>query len=199
MRVKYNRVSTLNQTGERFSLDKDDYDLVLFDRVSGKVKFSLRENGCRLMKLVEQDKVTEIVIEEFSRVGRNTGDVISTLEWFDEKGVNVVVRNLGIQSRPNGKRNPIWKMLSSVLSSIYEMELENIKERTQTGRMVYVQNGGKLGRPTNSSESNSKFLKKHKVLKIRELLERGLRYSEIQRIVGCSPNLIRKVKTIVSE
>ena len=30
----------------------------------------------------------------------------------------------------------------------YVIELENIKERTMLGRQVYVQRGGKLGRPT---------------------------------------------------
>jgi len=51
--------------------------------------------------------------------------------------VNVSIRNIGLQSRPNGKKNPIWKMISSVMSSLYEMELENIAERTATGRQVF--------------------------------------------------------------
>ena len=33
------------------------------------------------------------------------------------------------------------------------MELENIKERTTAGRVAYVQNGGKLGKPKGSNES----------------------------------------------
>lgn len=60
---------------------------------------------------------------------------------------NIVVRNISLESRPNGKKNPIWKMISSVMSSLYEMELENIKERTHYGRIMSVKNGGKLGRP----------------------------------------------------
>jgi len=32
MRIKYNRTSTLLQDGKRFELDKDLYDLTLFDR-----------------------------------------------------------------------------------------------------------------------------------------------------------------------
>ena len=31
MKIKYNRTSTINQDGERFKLDKDFYDLTLFD------------------------------------------------------------------------------------------------------------------------------------------------------------------------
>ena len=194
MKVKYNRVSTLQQTGDRFSIDKENYDLVLFDKVSGTIPFNERPKGIELVNLIKNNKVSELVVEEFSRLGRNTGDVIRTLEWLDENEVNVVIRNLGLQSRPNGKKNPIWKMISSVMSSLYEMELENIKERTMVGRQVYVQKGGKVGRPDGTSESTKQFLSKPKNQEIVKLLQRGLKYSEIQKILGCSPKTIKKVK-----
>jgi DNA invertase Pin-like site-specific DNA recombinase len=196
MRVKYNRVSTLQQTGDRFSVDKENYDLVLFDKVSGTIPFNERPKGIELVNLVKNKKVSELVVEEFSRLGRNTGDVIRTLEWLEEHEVNVVIRNLGLQSRPNGKKNPIWKMISSVMSSLYEMELENIKERTMFGRQVYVQKGGRLGRPDGTSESTKQFLSKPKNQDIVKLLERGLKYSEIQKILECSPKTIKKVKEL---
>ena len=50
------------------------------------------------------------------------------------------------------------------------------------------------GRQIGTKESNEKFLYKPKNQEIFKLLERGLKYSEIQKIVGCSPNLIKKVK-----
>lgn len=102
MKIKYNRLSSLSQTGNRLSDDKTHYDLVLLDRVSGSVGFKERPKGKELSNLVEQGKVSELWVEEFSRLGRNTGDVIKTLEWLEEKEVNVIVRNLGLQSRPNG-------------------------------------------------------------------------------------------------
>ena len=119
LRVKYNRVSTLQQTGDRFTIDDEKYDLVLFDRISGSVPFKDRPKGKEIVEMVEQGKVSEIVTEEFSRLGRNTGDVIRTLEWMEENEINVVVRNIGLQSRPLGKKNPVWKMISSVMSSLY--------------------------------------------------------------------------------
>jgi DNA invertase Pin-like site-specific DNA recombinase len=114
-------------------------------------------------------------------------------------GVNVRVRNVGLESRPQGKKNPIWKMISSVMSSLYEMEKENILERTKTGRQVYVLNGGKLGRPKGTHENVKRFLNKPKNVEIQKLLGRGLRYSEIQRIVDCSPRTISKVKKLMGE
>jgi len=109
MRIKYNRVSTLNQSGERFKVDEGKYDKVILDKVSGSIPFQERDGGIEIKKLVEQGKLKELVLEELSRCGRNTGDVINTLEWLDENEINVAVRNIGLESRPNGKKNPIWK------------------------------------------------------------------------------------------
>jgi len=199
MRIKYNRVSTIGQSGDRYSLDTDTYDLTLLDKVSGSVSFRDREFGRQVIEMVGRGELKELVVEEFSRLGRNTGDVISTLEYLDSMGVNVRVKNVGLESRPQGKKNPIWKMISSVMSSLYEMEKENILERTKTGRQVYVMNGGKLGRPKGTHENVKRFLNKPKNVEIQKLLGRGLRYSEIQRIVDCSPRTISKVKKLMGE
>ena len=197
MRVKYNRVSTFQQTGNRFTADNEKYDLTLLDKVSGIVEFKEREKGKLLAKLVDEGKVTELTVEELSRLGRNTGDCIRVLEWLDEKGVNVVIRNLGIQSRPNGNKNPIWKMITSVMSSLYEMELENIRERTLVGRQVYVLKGGKLGRPANTNESNLEFLNKDSSQKIRKALEKGLTVREVSKVAEVSTRTVMKVKKLL--
>lgn len=196
MKIKYNRVSTFQQSGDRFSADNDNYDLVLLDKVSGSVGFKDRPKGKEVSKLVDEGKVKELVVEEFSRLGRNTGDVIKTLEWLEEKEVNVTVRNVGLQSRPNGKKNPIWKMISSVMSSLYEMELENIKERTMVGRQVYLQKGGILGRPLGSNESELIFLQKEMSLNVIKSLKKGLTIREASKVVGVSTRSVMKVKKV---
>lgn len=200
MKVKYNRVSTLQQTGNRFTVDNNNnYDLVLLDKISGSVAFKDRPKGIELTKLIDAGKVTELVLEEFSRIGRNTADVISTLNWLDSKEINVTVRNLGLQSRPNGVKNPIWKMISSVMSSLYEMELENIRERTSVGRIIYVQNGGKLGRPSGTAENNKSFLDKPKSQQIIKCLKKGLTIREISKVVDTSTKTVIKVKSLIAE
>lgn len=199
MKVKYNRVSTLQQSGNRFSIDEEKYDLTLLDKVSGSVPFKERPKGEEVVKLVEEGKITELVVEEFSRLGRNTGDVIKTLEWLEEHEVNVNIRNNGLQSRPNGKKNPIWKMISSIFSSLYEMELENIKERTMTGRMVYVQNGGRLGRPEGACEGERKFIEKVKSREIVKYLNKQRTIREICKCTDSSNKTVIKVKRIAKK
>lgn len=196
MKVKYNRVSTLQQSGDRFTADTDSYDLVLMDKVSGSVGFKERPKGKELIKLVEEGQVTDLIIEEYSRLGRNTGDCIRTLEWLEEKNINVIVRNLGIQSRPNGKKNPVWKMMSAVMSSMYELELENIKERTMVGRQVYVQKGGILGRPKGSNQNEFEFLKKEISQSVIKSLKKGLTIREVSKVVGVSTRTVLKTKKL---
>ena len=199
MRVKYNRTSTIQQEGERFKLDKDNYDLTIFDKgVSGKIPFSERTEGNKLTQLVNDGKVSEVVVEELSRLGRNTIDTLTTLKFFEDNGVNVVVKSMGnLQSMVNGKKNPIWNLITSVMSSLYELERENILERTEMGRKMYVMNGGKLGRKVGTTENRSDFLKKEKTQKIVSLLEKGKSVRDISGRLGVSTKTVVKVRKYV--
>jgi DNA invertase Pin-like site-specific DNA recombinase len=199
MRIKYNRISSISQTGNRYEHDTEKYDLTMLDRVSGSVLFFERTKGLELKKLVEDQKVKELVVEEFSRLGRNTGDVINTLDWLDKHKVNVFVRNIGLYSRPNGERNPIWKMISSVMSSLYEMELDNIRERTRVGRLMYIQKGGVLGRKIGTNESENDFINKPKSQKILDYLKKEYTIREICKICDVSIGTTMKVKKISSK
>ena len=199
MKIKYNRTSTIQQEGKRFDLDKTDYDLTIFDKgVSGKIPFSEREGGIKLTTLVNEDKVTEVVVEELSRLGRNTIDTLTTLKSFEEKGVNVIVKSMGnLQSMVNGKKNPIWNLITSVMSSLYVLERENILERTEMGRKVFVMNGGKLGRKTGTTENRGDFLKKERTQKILSLLEKGKSVRDISGRLGVSTKTVVKVRKYV--
>ena len=199
MKVKYNRTSTIQQEGKRFDLDKNEYDLTLFDKgVSGKIPFSERTEGNKLTQLVNEGKVSEVVVEELSRLGRNTIDTLTTLKSFEDNGVNVVVKSMGnLQSMVNGKKNPIWNLITSVMSSLYELERENILERTEMGRKMYVMNGGKLGRKVGTTENRSDFLKKEKTQKIISLLEKGKSVRDISGRLGVSTKTVVKVRKYV--
>jgi len=174
MRIKYNRTSTINQDGERFKLDKTNYDLTLFDKgASGKIPFNEREKGKQLTELVNQNIVKELVVEDLSRLGRNTIDVLTTLHWLNEKEVNVVVLNMGhLQSRVNNKKNPVWNLITSVMSSLYEMERENKEVSLKILIESYKRNLGKLKRKKRSNENIQTFLSKPKSQQIISLLNK---------------------------
>ena len=199
MIIKYNRTSTINQKGERFKLDKGNYDLTINDfGVSGKIPFNRREGGSKLIELVREGKVTKIVFEDLSRCGRTLKDSINTLDYFFENGVIIKVRNIGIESHtPNGEKNPMWNIVTSILSSVYEMERERILEITEMGRKQYVLSGGKLGRKVGSEESEMLFLRKPQTKSIIKFLKMGKTNRDIIGRLNCSPKTITKVRKLV--
>lgn len=201
MKIKYQRTSTNKQHGERFSVDENIYDLILFDKgISGTLPFKKRTEAQKMLPFVEEGKVNEVVIEEIRDVGRNMADTIATLKWLDDYHVNVIIRGMGnLASRIDGKKNPIWGIVSATLSSIYEMERENLLLRTAMGREAYVRKGGKLGRKKGTNENAQTFLAKEKSQKIISLLNKGKSTRDIAGRVGCSLNLVVKVRRMLDE
>jgi len=82
----------------------------------------------------------------------------------------------------NGKKNPIWNLITSVMSSLYELERENILERIEMGRKI------------RTTESRKDFLKKDRTHKIISLLEKGKSVRDISSRLGVSPKTIVKVR-----
>jgi len=199
MIIKYNRTSTINQKGERFKLDKDNYDLTINDfGVSGKIPFNRREGGSKLIELVKEGKVTKIVFEDLSRCGRTLKDSINTLDYFFENGVVIKVRNIGIESHtPNGEKNPMWNIVTSILSSVYEMERERILEICEMGRKQFVLSGGKLGRKVGFREDKMVFERKPQTKSIMKLLKMGKSNRDIIGRLNCSPKTITKVRKLI--
>jgi DNA invertase Pin-like site-specific DNA recombinase len=201
MRVKYQRTSTMEQHGERFGMDTEHYDLVLFDRgISGTKPFRERTNGIKIITLVEQGKLKELVVPELRDIGRNTFDTISVLDFMEKHNVTVTIQSLGnLKSIVDGKKNPLWTLVSSIMSSLYQMELENLKLRTHMGRQSYIMKGGKLGRKIGSSENDSSFMMKPKTREIISLLKKGKSTRDICGRLNVSPNLVTKVRKILND
>ena len=201
MKVKYQRTSTMEQHGERFGMDVDGYDLILFDRgISGTKPFRERTNGMKIITLVEDGRLKELVVPELRDIGRNTYDTISVLDYMEKHNVIVTIQSLGnLQSIIDGKKNPLWTLISSIMSSLYQMELENLKLRTHMGRQSYLMRGGKLGRKMGSNENVTTFMNKPKTQEIVSLLNRGKSVRDVCGRLGVSPNLVTKVRRILRE
>ena len=201
MKVKYQRTSTMEQHGERFGMDVNGYDLILFDRgISGTKPFRERTNGMKIITLVEEGRLKELVVPELRDIGRNTYDTISVLDYMEKHNVIVTIQSLGnLQSIIDGKKNPLWTLISSIMSSLYQMELENLKLRTHMGRQSYLMRGGKLGRKLGSNENVTTFMNKPKSQEIVSLLNRGKSVRDVCGRLGVSPNLVTKVRRILKE
>ena len=195
MHIKYQRTSTEQQHGNRFSTDTTKYDKVFFDKgISGTKPFKERTEAAKVVELVNAGQIEKLTVPELRDIGRNTVDSINTIAWLDEHDVNVEVLSMGITSKVNGEPNQIWKLITSVMSSLYEMELDNLKLRTKMGRDAYLKAGGKLGRKRGDSETVAKFLEKPKNKKIISLLDQGKSVRDISGRLSVSSSLVVKVR-----
>jgi DNA invertase Pin-like site-specific DNA recombinase len=199
LRIKYQRTSSVQQKGERFSTDDaSKYSEVIFDQgVSGTKPFRERTGGKKIISLVEQGLLKELVLPELRDLGRTLNDSISVLDYLDKNNVSVVIQSLGnIASLIDGKRNPLWTLISSVMSALYAMELENLKLRTEMGRTAYLMRGGRLGRTKGSNETNATFINKPKTQEVISLLRHGKSTRDICSRLKVSPNLVSKVRKL---
>lgn len=196
MRVKYVRVSTDGQTTERQLLDKENFDKIYVENVSGTVPMDKRLVGMSLMADIKNGKVTELHLEELSRIGRDALDVMKTLKICEEYGVNVVISNLGVQSIVSGKRNEMFNLVTGIVASLAENERKNIAERCLAGRVAARNRGVKFGRKEGWKESKTEFLSKEKPKQVVKYLDKGYTWVEIMKLVGCSKTLIYKVKQL---
>lgn len=200
MKVKYIRWSTLTQTGARQLLDVQDYDLVLQEQISGSIAFAKRPKGQELLKMVKAGKVTDLIVEEFSRLGRNAYDTLTTLQTCEENKVNVHIQNMSVSSRVNKKSNPLFKMFSHIFSVIAEQEREQIKERTEMGKVAARHKGVVFGRKQGSNERKVDFLRKDGSKKILKYLSTGeYTIREISKLTEASTATVMKVKNIALE
>lgn len=195
MKVLYSRVSSQSQNEERQIQNTDGFDYVLVDRCSGLIPFWERPQGSQIKKLIDSNQLTHLEIHSIDRLGRNTLDVLSVWKELSEKKITITCRNPNLRNiDENGKEDKFSQLMMSILSTMSDFERSLIRERQMEGIKLRKEKGLYKGRQIGTKESNEKFLSKPKNQEIFKLLERGLKYSEIQKIVRCSPNLIKKVK-----
>jgi len=200
MKVKYIRWSTLGQSASRQLVDKRKYDLILQEQISGSIALAKRPQGAALLKLIEAGKVTDLYVEEFSRLGRNAYDTLSTLNICEQYGVNIHLQNMNLSSHVDGKVNPLFKMFCYILSVFVDQEKELIKERTEMGKVAARQKGIKFGRKAGSNERKVDFLNKNKNKIILKYLIKGDNtIREIAKLSETSTATITKVKRIAIE
>jgi len=104
MKAIYIRISTPSQSLET-QLKKDSPELKPFiDVCSGSVDFEKRPYA---KKLMSSKSVTSIQVREVSRLGRNLKDVLNTIEYFTNKGINIFIENQRLHTLlENGKVSP---------------------------------------------------------------------------------------------
>lgn len=141
--IGYARVSTGEQTTEtQIHALKEVYNVDTWftdEAVSGSTKGKDRKGlGALLSYVRDGDKV---VVYSIDRMGRDTIDVLTTVEELKEKGVAIISMREGFDlSTDHGK------LMLTMLVSLAELERKNIKARQMAGIQRAKAEGKALGR-----------------------------------------------------
>ena len=100
--------------------------------ISGRPEFSQM-----LQDIAEdRDEVDFILVFKLSRFGRNAADVLNSLQYIQDFGVNLICVEDGIDSSKDS-----GKLTITVLSAVAEIERENILVQTMEGRRQKAREG----------------------------------------------------------
>lgn len=146
----YMRVSTIMQV-EGYSLEAQKDRLTQFAKFqqmdvvreycdagkSGK-NITGRPEFMRMLQDVadNRDGVDYILVFKLSRFGRNAADVLNSLQYIQDFGVNLICVEDGIDSSKDS-----GKLTITVLSAVAEIERENILVQTMEGRKQKAREG----------------------------------------------------------
>ena len=195
------RVSSADQNHERqtselttFANDKG-YNVVevIEETISGAKKNSERKGIQRLLQLAKSKKIRKVVIHEVTRLGRDTQQVLTTMEELHGYKVSVHVMNYNLETlNPDGSVNPMAQFLFTILADIGRMERITLVERTKSGMENARRNGKQIGRPEGSIKSPYVILKEYS--KVVRTLKEGHSIRNTAKICGVGISTVQRVK-----
>ncbi len=206
-RARYIRQSSKSQTNLRQLANAHPDETLFIDVISGSIPFAERPEGKKLIEAVEaveNESIKYLTFHDLSRAGRSTIDVLTTLNFFQSKGVIVKIDNLGLESMVNGKVNPIFNLITTVLSEINSLERTTLLERQAEGVYQAKLRNVYKGRVKGTTDSPEKTLETHKrtikALKSNPTLSlRDIAKLASDADYKVSANTVKKVKSILNQ
>jgi len=197
-KVKYIRVSTEEQNIERQNINAKDFSKLYIDKVSGSIRFAERKEAKKLLKDIEAGVISEIHVASIDRLGRNILDILTVIESLNNKSIPLFVENLGMFSMTDGKSNPAFKMIVSVLGNVAELEREYLLERQKQGIEIAKAKGVYKGRLYGSKMSDEQLLTKYKTV-VKELTDNAQSLRRAALLGSCSLGTAQKIKKILDK
>lgn len=169
----YARVSTVDQLTEnqREQIAQAGYLIdpkrFVEERVSGSVAAAQRAGFQKLMDRMEEGD--SLIVTKLDRIGRDSIDVQQTVELFTERGIRLIVLQLGNLDLTSSS----GALMVKVLAAVADFERDLIVERTQAGQARARAEGKHMGRPSKTTDAEKQV--------IRSKLARGVSVSEVAR------------------
>jgi putative DNA-invertase from lambdoid prophage Rac len=179
----YARVSTEDQSCQRqiseltLYAERCGYQViaVLQEHASGAKND--RPERDKVMQLARQRKIDAVLVHELSRWGRNTEDLLETLQRMADWKVSVIAQS----GMDFDLTTPQGKLMVTMLAGFAEFERALIKERVKSGVQAAIAERGKWGRSETPPE------------KVIKLLDEGMSVRKIARELNISPTTVQKI------
>jgi DNA invertase Pin-like site-specific DNA recombinase len=167
---------------------------VFEEHISGAKDNSERLILTECIEYCQKEHVDILLVNELSRLGRNAFHVLSTIQDFIRIGINVYMQKEQFALLDaSGKPSIIAPVMIAVLATCAQMERENIQYRLNSGRALYIRNGGKLGRKIGYRKPQAVKQKEYEQV-IRFLLKGHYTLKEIAKLTGKSVSTVQRVK-----
>ena len=198
------RVSTQAQDYQRQVTELQEYcdragwevTKVFANKVSGAKAVTERAEIVEMVEYIKSNDIQRVVCLEISRLGRNTLEALKVINYLNENGVSLYVKNYNLETLVDGKVNPVASLICTILLEIASMERLTIKERMASGRNQYIakckEQGIKMGRPASYRKSDASY--KEQYGKEISLLKKGISLRNVAQLTGTSVNTLRKLR-----
>ena len=202
--VIYARVSSI---GDRQNTDRQVSDLLDYvkyqnleickiyeEHISGAKKNSERPVLMQAIDYCKQNSVSILLVSELSRVGRNAFEVLATVKDLIDSGVNLYMQKEQFTLLDSeGKPTMFAPIMIATLSTCAQLERENIKFRLNSGRKLYIERGGKLGRKIGSIKTTEQ--KREEYRDIISYLKRGYSVRNVAKLTNKGISTVQRIKT----
>jgi len=201
--IIYSRVSSEN---DRQNTNRQINDLTMYatknemevvhtysEHVSGAARNTDRPILTECIQNCVKLHIDCLLLSELSRLGRNTVEVLKSLDILHENGVNVYIQNLNLNTLLEDKTiNPLASLITVVLAEMYKIERTNIQYRLNSGRANYIANGGVLGRKTGSIKTTEK--KKEEYKDVISYLKKNYSIRNTAKLANVSVSTVQRIK-----
>ena len=166
---------------------------VFEEYISGAKKNAERPVLTDCIDYCKGNHVGSLLVSELSRLGRNTFEVLATVRDLVDSNINVYFQKEQMYLLDaNGKPSMFTPILIATLGTCAELERENIYYRLNSGRRLYIEKGGQLGRRMGSVKTHEQKEEQYK--DVLAYLRRGYKIAEIAKLTDTSESTIQRLK-----
>ena len=182
----------INSLSEYASLNGYEVEKAFEEHISGGKKNSERSGLIECLNYARDNKIQTILVSELSRFGRQIWEVLESIKFCVDNGINVYFQKEGLELFDGNKVNGVMAIYISCLSFCAEKERENIAFRLAQGREMAILKGVKMGRKVGSIKTLDTLQNEYgHVIKA---LKRGHSVRNTAKICEVSTSTVQRVK-----